>query len=73
MHVVFPALRTNAIPFDAPSEGILSSYRDHIWCGKTRMAGLQSVESRMMIDSVVLAQYINVTDTQTATQTVTSP
>jgi len=32
------------------------------------MAGLQSREGRMMIDSVVWAQYINVTDTQTATQ-----
>jgi len=38
-----------------------------IWYGKTRMAGLQSGEGRMMIDSVVWAQYINVTDTQTAT------
>jgi len=46
-----------------------SSYRVHIWYGKTRMAGLQSDESRMMIDSVVWAQYINVTDTQTAKQT----
>jgi len=63
MHVVFPALRTYAIPFDA-----LSSYLAHIWCEKTRMAGLQSEESRMMIDSVVWAQYINVTDTQTAIQ-----
>jgi len=40
------------------------SYRVHIWCGKTILAGLQSDESRMMIDSVVWAQYINVTDTQ---------
>jgi len=31
------------------------------------MAGLQSGEGRMMIDSVVRVQYINVTDTQTAT------
>jgi len=31
------------------------------------MAGLQSGEVRMMIDSVVWAQYVNVTDTQTAT------
>jgi len=43
---------------------ILSSYRVHIWCGKTRMAGLQSGESRMMIDSVVWAQYITVTHRQ---------
>jgi len=32
--------------------------------GKTRMAGLQSGEGRMMIDSVVWPQYVNVTDTQ---------
>jgi len=31
------------------------------------MAGLQTSEGCMMIDSVVWAQYINVTDTQTAT------
>jgi len=31
------------------------------------MAGLQSGAGRMMIDSVVWAQHINVTDTQTAT------
>jgi len=31
------------------------------------MVGLQSGEGRMMIDLVVWAQYINVTDTQTAT------
>jgi len=31
------------------------------------MAGLQSGEGRMMIDFVVWAQYINVTDTETAT------
>jgi len=41
-----------------------SSYRVHIWYGKTRMTGLQSGEGRMMIDSVVWAQYINVTDRQ---------
>jgi len=29
------------------------------------MSGLQSGEGRMMIDSVVWAQHINVTDTQT--------
>jgi len=49
--------------------GIPLSYRVHIWCGKTRMTGLQSGEGRMMIDSVVWAQYINVTDTQADTQT----
>jgi len=39
------------------------------WYGKTRMAGMQCGEGRMMIDSVVWAQYayISVTDTQTAT------
>jgi len=47
--------------------GISLSYRVHIWHGKTRMAGLQSGEGRMMIDSVIRAQYVNVTDTQTAT------
>jgi len=40
------------------------SCRVRIWYGETRMAGLQSGESRIMIDSVVWAQYINVTDTQ---------
>jgi len=40
-----------------------SSYRVHTWQGKTRTAWLQSGEGRMMIDSVVWAQYINVTDT----------
>jgi len=35
---------------------------------KTRMAGLQSGKGRTMIDLVVCAQYINLTDTQTATQ-----
>jgi len=33
------------------------------------MTGLQSGEGRMMIDSVVWAQHINVTDTQTGKQT----
>jgi len=40
----------------------LELYRVHIGWGKTRMAGLQSGEDRMMIDSVVWAQYV--TDTQ---------
>jgi len=39
------------------------SYR--IWYGKISMAGFS--ECHMMIDSVVWAQYINVTDTKTAT------
>jgi len=38
-----------------------------VWCRKSRMAELQSCEGRIMIDSVVWAQYFNVTDTQTAT------
>jgi len=32
---------------------------------KTRMSGLQSGDDKMMINSVVWAQYINVTDTKT--------
>jgi len=31
------------------------------------MAGLQSSEGRVIIDAVIWAQYINATDTQTAT------
>jgi len=54
---------------DTLSEGILSSYRVYIWYGKDRITGLQSGEGRMMIDSVVWAQYINATDAQTDTQT----
>jgi len=50
------------LPFDALDEGTV-----HIWYEKTRTAGLQYGEGRMMIDSVVWAQHINVTDTQTAT------
>jgi len=48
-------------------KGFPSSYRVHIWYGETSIAGLQSGEGRMMIASVVWTQYINVTDTQTAT------
>jgi len=48
--------------------GIPSSYQVHIWYGETRMAGLQSGEGCTMIDSVVWAHYVNVTDTQTVTQ-----
>jgi len=47
--------------------GISSSCRVHIWYDRTRMAELQSCEGRMMIDSVVWVQYINVTDTHTHT------
>jgi len=53
------------LPFDALNEGDPSSYQVRIGYEKTRMAGLQSGEGRGMIDSVVWAQYINVTDTQT--------
>jgi len=45
--------------------GIPSSYRVHIWYGKTRLTELQSGAGRMIIDSVVSAQYINVSDRQT--------
>jgi len=71
--LVLPALRTYAIPFDVLNEGIPFGYRVRIWCGKTRMAGPQSGEGRIMIDSVVREQYINLTDTQTDRQTATSP
>jgi len=37
------------------------------------MAGLQSGEGRMMIDSVVWAQHVNMTDTQTATSPYKMP
>jgi len=54
--------------FDTLKEG------DHLklsssWYGKTKMAGQQSPEGRIMTDSVIWAQYINETDTQIATQT----
>jgi len=50
--------------------GIPSSYRVHIGYEKTKMAGLQFGEGRMMIDSVVWTQYINV---QTHRQTDRQP
>jgi len=59
--MAYPNIASHLTP---PIREILSSYRVHIWYGKTRMAGLQSHEGRMLIDSVVWAQYINVTDTQ---------
>jgi len=52
---------------DAFALELSGSYLD-IWCGQTRMAKLQSGEGRMMIDSVVWTQYINVTDTLTYRQ-----
>jgi len=60
IHNVFPR-------FDAVVQG--DPLEVDIWYGKTRMAGLQSGEDCMMINSVVQAQYINVTDTQRAIQT----
>jgi len=54
-------------PIWRPQWRISSSYLVHSWYGKTRMAGLQSCKRCTMIDSVVWVQYINVTDTQTAT------
>jgi len=64
--LIFRLLPT-PLPFHALSEGDLLELSVHIWYGKTRIARLQA-EGRMMIDSVVLAQYINVTDTKTTTQ-----
>jgi len=48
-----PSIRTYAIPFDSLDEGNSLSYPVHIWHGKTRMAGLQSGEGRMIIDSAI--------------------
>jgi len=68
VHIVFPTLHIYTIPFDALNEGIPAmGYRVHIWYGITRMARLQPGEGQVMMDSVIQAQYINVTDTQTAT------
>jgi len=47
---------------------ITASCQVHFWFGKTIMAGLQSGEDHMMIDLVIWAQYINVSDTLTARQ-----
>jgi len=52
------------LPLSQLTPSIPSSYRVHIWYGKTRTAGLQSGESRMMIDSVAWIQHISVTDMQ---------
>jgi len=49
------------IQFSHLTSSIPSSYRVHMWYRKTRTARLQSGEGRMMIDSVVWAQYITVT------------
>jgi len=53
------------LPIDALNPPV--SHLVHILCGKTGMAGLQSGKGCMVMVSVVSAQYINVTDTQTAT------
>jgi len=45
----FPTF-TNHLPCDALNVGDKLSYRVHVWYGKTRTAGLQSGEGRMMID-----------------------
>jgi len=45
---------------------IPSRYWVRVWYGKTRMAGQQSREGRMMIDSVISAHYVNVSDKHTA-------
>jgi len=51
----------------APSmRRIPSSYQVNIWYGRTGTTELQSGEGRKMFASVVWAQHINVTDTQTA-------
>jgi len=57
--------------FDALNDGDTFEVSGLYLVRKTRIAGLQSGVSRMMIDSVVWAQYINVTNT--ATQTATQP
>jgi len=49
------------LPLSHVTPSIPSSYWIHICYGKTRMAGLQSGKGRTMIDSVIWAQYINVT------------
>jgi len=66
VHVVFPTVRV-LMPFHlTPSvRGIPSKNRVHIWYEKTRTTGLQS--GRMVIDSVIWAQYMKVADRQTAT------
>jgi len=52
-----------SLPFDAFNTGDPIELRVHIWYGKNRTVSLQSGEGRIMIDSVVWAQYIDVTDT----------
>jgi len=53
----------NSPTFNYPSPiGRIELSGSYLVWKKTRMAGLQSREGRMMIDSVVWAQHINVTD-----------
>jgi len=60
--------KNNVSPtFDALNEGHLLELSGSYLVWETRMAGLQSGEGRMMIDSVVWTQHINMTDTQRAT------
>jgi len=54
-------------PFDALNEADPLDLSASYMYEETRMAGLQSGEGRPVIDSVVWAQYIIVTNTQTAT------
>jgi len=67
VHADILCCAVKSCPLTPSMRGIPSSYLVHVWYEKTRMAGLQSGEGRMIIDSVVWAQeaYINVTDTQT--------
>jgi len=55
-----------AIPLDGFDEGISRAIGFIVGKGKLECLG-QPGEDRVMIDSVVWAQYINMTDTQTAT------
>jgi len=58
------------LPIFHYTRDMLLSYRVHIWYKKLGMARLQPGEGRMMIDSVIWAQYINLTDTKTDRQTL---
>jgi len=54
------------LPLSHLTPSMSSSCRVHIWYDKTRMAHKYG-EGRIMIDSIVWAQYVNATDTQTQT------
>jgi len=62
---LFFSTSTDPFPIWCPQWGDPFELSGSCRCGKTRMTGLQSGEGRMMIDSVVWAQYINMTVTQT--------